>query len=394
MKHVFIVAGDTSGDLHAAHLVKELSHQYDIRFSGIGGQAMQDAGVHLLHDLARTSVTGFTAVIRESRDIFKAYRVGKAFIQQNPIDLLILVDYPGFNLRFAKLAKKKGLKILYYISPQIWAWKANRIHTIRQTVDAMAVILPFEKKLYEKANVKSYFVGHPLGELKPTPEKIPLYQKQFHLPNNKLIALLPGSRKNEIRSFLPIMLRAAEKLKDSHSDISFVLIIAPSLKDELIKPFLENCSLKITCVRGHMREVVNCCHSAIVSSGTASLEVALLNIPMVIIYKATCLTYVIASQVIKTRYLGLANLLLNKMLIPELLQQDLNENTIYDVMNRYLTDETHYQKSRQELKLISKMLENNTADCRLSTLVLNMLMFSTITTKETAISCENSQIEA
>lgn len=394
MKHVFIIAGDTSGDIHAAHLVTHLSQQYDIQFSGIGGQAMQTAGVHMLHDLAKSSVTGFTAVIRESRDIFKAYRIAKAFIRNNNIDLLILVDYPGFNLRFAKLAHKRGLKILYYVSPQIWAWKANRLKTIQRTVDTMAVILPFEKKIYDKASVEAYFVGHPLGALKPTPDKISYYQKQHTLPAGRLIGLLPGSRKNEIRSFLPIMLKAATKLTTTHPDIAFVIVIAPNISNELINTYLKGSKLNITCIRGHMREVVNCCHSVVVSSGTASLEVALLNVPMVIIYKTTVLTYIIASQVIKTRYLGLANILLNKMLIPELLQQDLNADTVYEMMNLYLTDEAHYQKSRQELKLISKMLENNTADCTLGTLVLNMLMFSTKTTKEAAISCENSQIEA
>jgi lipid-A-disaccharide synthase len=183
------------------------------------------------------------------------------------------------------------------------------------------------------------------------------------------------------------MLKAATELKAAHPNLSFVIPIAPTIKKELIDSYLDKTALEVTCVNGQMREVINCCHSAIVASGTACLEVALLQTPMAIIYKASPLTYAVAMKVIKMRYFGLCNLLAGKMVVPELLQTDLTPETIFEVMNRFLCDKTHYQKTKQELKLISKMLENNTADCTLGTLVLNMLTFSTKTTKEAAIRC-------
>ncbi len=239
-KHIVIVAGEESGDIHAANLVKKLlANHTDFKFTGIGGHHMQEAGVHLLMDLAQFGVTGVIEVFRHFKVIKKAFRTIQLHLKTHPPDLLILVDYPGFNLRLAKFAKQKlGIRILYYISPQIWAWKAKRINTIRENVDRMAVILPFEKQIYQKAGVPVSFVGNPLLESVQACEDQQKGRSDFHLPTNKrLIALLPGSRVHEIEKHMPILIKTAQILSEQENNFHFVIPIASSLDPELIKSY-------------------------------------------------------------------------------------------------------------------------------------------------------------
>ena len=398
-KRIFIIAGEASGDEHAAKLISELktTTAKPIEFAGIGGRQMANAGANILYNLAKFGVTGFTEVIKQFSHIRKAYKLAQNYIQQNKIDLLILVDYPGFNLRFAKFAKKHNLKILYYISPQIWAWKAKRIHTIKKYVDVMAVILPFEKELYDKENIPAYFVGNPLTQttkLEQTPTQL---KKHYNLLGpKKIIGILPGSRNNEIKQLLPTMLEACNKLNKAHPELlRFVLPVASSLDKNLLQEHLNNYNFDLTIITEDNCgvKVMACCDSLMVASGTASLQAALLHKPMVIIYRASTFTYFIARLVIQCAYLGLANLLANKMIVPELLQHNLTSENLFFEMNRFVIEKPYTHNLVQDLKKINKMLDNKSVDCRLAQLVFDMINSKQISMKDTSKSNENSQFE-
>ncbi|CEG56721.1 lipid-A-disaccharide synthase [Legionella fallonii] len=371
-KKIVIIAGEESGDIHAAALIKQLKTRFhDIEISGIGGKHMQDAGATLVYNLARYGVTGLTEVVRFLRILRKAFLAIKNHLKTEKPDLLILVDYPGFNLRLAKYAKRKlGIKIIYYISPQIWAWKGNRIHLIKECVDKMAVILPFEKKIYEKAGVPVSFVGHPLVEKIPSTVNLLTAREKLHLPSQKMIiALLPGSRNNEIEKHMPILQETAVLLNKQLPDIHFVLPIAGTINDQKIKAYFSNENLSITYSQGNAIDCMTAADFVIVASGTASLECALLEKPMCIIYKSSTLTYIVAMWLIRVRFLGLCNLLANKMIVPEFLQYDCNAIELSQFILNFHHDSSQPQKMISQLTSIKESLSTNEADCTLFDLI-------------------------
>jgi len=297
-KHIVLVAGEESGDQHAAALVKQLK-QIDSSwvFTGIGGKHLEAEGIELISDLARFGVTGITEVLRHFKTIKKAFRAICKHLEKTKPDLLILVDYPGFNLRLAKFAKQKlGIRILYYVSPQLWAWKPGRIHTIKASVDHMAVIFPFEKKIYEDAAVPVSFVGHPLiKSLEACRAQAPTRQT-LGLPENKqLLAILPGSRTHEIERHLPVLSRVAETLHAQFPDLHVVIPIAKTLKPEMIHKHWHATTVPCSLIEGRAAHVITCSDVVVVASGTASLECALLEKPMCIIYKTGLIAYLAAS---------------------------------------------------------------------------------------------------
>ncbi|KTC93344.1 lipid-A-disaccharide synthase [Legionella cincinnatiensis] len=376
-KRIVIIAGEESGDVHASVLIRQLKDAYpNVEISGIGGQHMQEAGAELISDLARFGVTGLTAVIRHLKVIRKAFVAVKKHLNQQKPDLLILVDYPGFNLRLAKYAKRKlGIKILYYISPQIWAWKAKRIHLIKQCIDQMAVILPFEKLLYEKAKVPVNFVGHPLVEkVSSTASDTQTQREILKLPSDRqIIALLPGSRNNEIEHHMPILRDTALLLQKRYPNLYFVIPIANTINSEKIKHYFLGTNLSISFVEG---QALNCMAAAdfvIVSSGTASLECALLEKPMCIIYKSSLLNYVLAMKFIKVKFLGLCNLLANRMIVPEFLQYDCNAYELTRYIDRFYNDPEQPHKMLTQLTKVKQSLSSEKSDRSLFDLVANEL---------------------
>lgn len=376
-KHIVIIAGEESGDVHASVLIKQLrATNPNLKVSGIGGKHMQEAGAELISDLARFGVTGFTEVIRHLQVIRKAFQAIKRHLQTNKPDLLILVDYPGFNLRLAHYAKKKlGIKILYYISPQIWAWKAKRIHLIKECIDHMAVILPFEKAIYEKAKVPVSFVGHPLVEKIAAVADKDSQRQLLNLPKNaKILALLPGSRDHEIERHMPILLETAKRLYQQDSTLQFLIPIAGTILPEKIKAYFSQDNLPVHFIKG---QALNCMAAAdfvIVASGTASLECALLEKPMCIIYKSSFLTYFLAMKLIKVKFLGLCNLLSNRMIVPEFLQYDCNANELTKYIERFYNDEEQPQKMLTQLTRLRSNLSSEKSDCPLSELIENELL--------------------
>lgn len=365
-KHIVIIAGEESGDHHAADLVKDLyASNLDLTFSGMGGKHMQDAGVNIITNLARFGVTGITAVIRHAFIIKKTFKAIKNHLRETNPDLVILVDCPGFNIPIAKFAKQTlGLRIIYYISPQIWAWKANRIHTLRACVDHMAVIFPFEKEIYLNACVPVSFVGHPLVKRVKPSKDIDSIKDMFNLPKHKkLIALLPGSRRNEIEKHMPILVKTAEKQHTLHDNLHFVIPIARTINPNFIKHYFNKSKVEVSFVNDHAIDVAACCDSVVVASGTASLECALLKKPMCIIYKGSFLSYLVAAKVIKVKYLGLCNLLQNKMIVPELLQYDCNVDELSRTLTALMTDETLRQNMLTRLTKLNHTLSSDQADC-------------------------------
>ena len=372
-KRVVIIAGEESGDMHAAVLINQLKAKYpNIEISGIGGKHMQAAGAELISDLAQFGVTGVTEVIRHFNVVRKAFVAIKKHLEHQKPDLLLLVDYPGFNLRLAKYAKKTlGLKIIYYISPQIWAWKAKRIHLIKQCVDTMAVILPFEKAIYEKAGVPVRFVGHPLVEkIAVIKENLVPKNELLNLPvDNKIIALLPGSRTHEIERLMPILRDTASLLYAQDPKLHFVIPIAGTLNPLLIKSYFANTPLPVHFIEGKALDCMAASDFVIVASGTASLECALLEKPMCIIYKSSFITYVLAMKLIKVKYLGLCNLLSNKMIVPEFLQYDCTALELAHYIADFQNNLNQQQKMASELATLKRSLSLEKADCDIFELI-------------------------
>lgn len=371
-KHIVIVAGEESGDKHASSFIRRLKATHpDVRCTGIGGAHMQAAGVELLSDLAKYGVTGISEVFRHIRVIRAAFKKVKDHLSKTKPDLLILVDYPGFNLRLAKFAKQVlGIRVLYYISPQIWAWKAGRIKVIQQNVDHMAVILPFEKKLYQDANVPVSFVGHPLLEELPGKiDRSSFCETHGISANKKIIAMLPGSRTNEVLRHIPTLRDTAIKLCKDIPDLHFVIPVAQTLSYQQIDSYFTDKNIPYTLIKSQAKQVMSCCDVAVVASGTASLECSLINKPMCIFYKVSFLSYLAASAILRVKYIGLCNLLQNKMLVPELLQYDFNVSELSSVIERLLTDYEAVSHMKNQLTRLKQSLSSEHSDCRIENLI-------------------------
>ena len=374
-RRVMIVAGEASGDIYGADLVQK-AHLQDpgIHFFGIGGSRMREGGVATVVDTADMAVIGLVEVLKHFGVISSAFHTLKKLLQNDPPELLILIDYPGFNLRLAKVAKKAGVKVLYYISPKVWAWKAGRIKKIAATVNRMAVIFPFEVPLYEKAGVPVSFVGHPLLDL----VKVSISRKEaaasFGLdPSKKTVGLFPGSRKSEIERILPAILSAAELLQKRFPELQFVLPLASTLGEEDILPHLKRAGITPIITDQRIHDLIRTCDAIISVSGTVTLEIALVGTPMVIIYKLTPLTYHIARRLVKIEHMGLCNIVAGRSLVKELLQDQATPEAIAAEITRILLDETYREKMVADLESIREKLGGGGAAARTAFLALDLI---------------------
>lgn len=331
----YIIAGEASGDLHGANLMKELFKQdpnAEIRFWG--GDLMEQAGGTLVKHYRDLAFMGFAEVIQNLKTILNNISFCKKDITAFNPDVLIFIDYPGFNMRIAGWAKKLNYKTHYYISPQIWAWKENRIKAIKRDVDHMYIILPFEKDFYEnKHNFKVEFVGHPLIDAihnrKATNETV--FREEFNLDSRPVIALLPGSRKQEISKMLSGMLSVV----NDFPDYQFVIAGAPSQEFSFYQQFLGSSNVKFISNRTY--DLLSIAHAALVTSGTATLETALFKVPEVVCYKGNWISYQIAKRIITLKYISLVNLILDEEIVKELIQEDFNTKNIRDELQKILT---------------------------------------------------------
>lgn len=329
-KRVFILCGEASGDLHAANLVREWKEMdQDTVFQAWGGDRLIAENVPVLKHVKELSFMGFIEVLKHLFTILRNFKECKRSLMEFKPDAIILVDFPGFNLRMARWAKEQGITVIYYISPQLWAWKQGRIKQVKRYVDFMYCILPFEKAFYARFNYKVSYFGHPLLD-----EIHRFKQQGFSLAssNHPTVALLPGSRLQEVRRKLPIMLAAVKNLEG----YQVVIACSNQLPLEIFKEFdVGNAQL----VFGKTYEVLQSSQFALVTSGTATLETALFRVPQVVCYKSNTLSYWIARQVVKIRYISLVNLILNEPLVEELIQHRCNERTIRAELNRLIQDD-------------------------------------------------------
>jgi len=348
----YIISGEASGDLHGSNLIKELKKkdtQADMRCWG--GDKMEAAGATLVKHYKELAFMGFLEVIKNLRTILKNIRFCKEDILQYQPTTLILIDYPGFNLRIAKWAKEQDIKVIYYISPQVWAWKENRVKLIKVCVDKMLVILPFEKEFYKKWNYEVEYVGHPLVEVIDD-----FLNSEQRATNNKqqttnIIALLPGSRQQEILKKLPIMLEVAKHFPA----YQFVVAKAPGLDDSFYATLLAPYT-NVSSVVNKTYELLVRSKAALVTSGTATLETALFGVPEVICYKGSAFSYQIAKRLIKIKFIGLVNLIMDKEVVKELIQDELTIENLKRELDLLLTNETKQQQLKKDYAALKSLL--------------------------------------
>jgi lipid-A-disaccharide synthase len=359
-KRILIVSGEASGDQHGASLVRAVhSLAPDIQFIGMGGNHMRKAGVDIRVDAGPLAVVGAIEVLRHIFPIYRAWKTLRSIIREEPPDVLVLIDYPTFNLHLAKIAKRAGIKVLYYISPQIWAWHRSRIHTIRARVDKMLVVFPFEEALYRAHGVPVAYVGHPLaGKVRADKDPALMRQEWGIEPQARVIGLLPGSRQGEIRRLLPVMLETAKRLHISYPDLHFVLPLADTLSIGDIAPYLQSLEkvLPIHIIPQQFYNTLQLCTAAIVTSGTATLETALLEVPMVIVYKTAASTYHIAKRILNIPHIGLCNIVAGKAIVRELIQQAAHPKAMAAEIAHILEDMPYRETMQTNLRAVKNKL--------------------------------------
>lgn len=351
-KKLYVIAGEASGDLHGSNLMKALlAEDSELQFRFWGGDkmtAVQDSGVKHISELA---FMGFIEVVMNLRTITANLKFCKQDILAFQPDALVLIDYPGFNLRIAEWAKEHDIKVYYYISPQVWAWKQNRVHKIKKVVDKMFVILPFEKPFYEKFDYEVEYVGHPLLDeisqynFEATREE---FRKRNGLSDKPIIAIVPGSRKQEVTTKLPIMIEATKGL----GDCQLVIAGAPSLPEE----FYQSLQKDVQVVYGETYELMFNAKAAIVTSGTATLETALFKVPEVVCYKGSQISYMIARRLIKVKFISLVNLIMDREVVKELIQNECRPDTIRAELERLLQDEAYIAQLKSDYDLLEQKL--------------------------------------
>lgn len=368
-----IIAGETSGDLHGAKLVKALKQRNKgLFFFGIGGQALKETGAEILVDAREISVVGITEVFSKIPNILRSIRMVKRTFRVMRPDLLILIDFPDFNLHVAATAKKLGIPILYYISPQIWAWRPGRVKKIDKLVDHMAVILPFEEDFYRKQNIPVTFVGHPLLENSfSTKEGI---EKKW-MESNSVIGLLPGSRHGEIERHLPVMIDAARLLLKKIESIRFIISLSPDVEEKRVKEIVRNHrgEIDFEIAAGNMRRVFERSKVVIAASGTVTLESAISGTPMVIIYKVSPVSFWLGKTMIRVKNIGLVNLIAGKEIVPELIQEKASAKRIADTVFRMLSDPPGLKQLSHELLAIREKLGGPGASERVADIAFRMM---------------------
>ncbi|MCP4981690.1 MAG: lipid-A-disaccharide synthase [Gammaproteobacteria bacterium] len=373
--HVTILAGEASGDAHAAEFVEQLKLECpDLKLSGMGGQAMKQAGVDVIFDSSIIAVVGLVEVLRHWADIKKAMDIVKRHLDETRPDLLILVDYPEFNLKMARYARSLGIKVLFYISPQVWAWRPKRIHKIGSLIDHMAVIFKFEKQYYEKANIPVSFVGHPLvDKVKVDIDPVNARAQLEIRSTAKVVGLFPGSRHSEISRLLPLMLVTAQRMQQRDPKVQFLLPVASTLDYAKITRLADESGLNVKVTRDDIYDVIACCDAIATCSGTVTLEIALLNVPMCILYKMSWLSYQVMSRLITIPNIGLANIVAGKAVVREFLQRDVNAENVSRELFELLENQSYREQVKTDLGRVRDNLGAGDGARNMAQLVLSLL---------------------
>ncbi|WP_367026036.1 lipid-A-disaccharide synthase [Methylococcus sp. ANG] len=372
---VMLVAGEASGDQHAAAMFRELRALIpQVRGIGMGGSAMREAGIDIRVDSTGLGVIGLAEIARHYGEISRALEAMKALARTERPDLLICVDYKEFNFRLARAAKAAGIEVLFYVSPQVWAWRPGRVKDYGRAIDHMAVIFPFEVPFYERHGIPVTYVGHPLaGKIAPVADAGRMRRELGLDESGPLVGLLPGSRGNEIRRLLPMMLRAAMRIAGERPDARFVLIQAPSVADELLAAELEAAPVPVEVVKERRHDALGCCDAVITTSGTATLEVALLGVPMAIVYKLAPLSYWLGRLLVTIPFIGLPNILAGRKIVQEFIQHEADAEAVGGEILRILNDPAYALRVRDDLAEVRTTLGEGGGSRRLAELTAELL---------------------
>ena len=380
-KKIMIVTGEASGDLHGANLVRALRAQCtEISFCGMGGTELASLGVEILCDADKVSVVGITEVFSHLKDIFTALSILKRRMISDPPDLLIIIDLPDFNLILAKKAKKLGIPVFYYIAPQVWAWRSGRVRTIKRRVDKLGVILPFEENYFKQKGVDTEYVGHPLLDtVKTTLTRDDFLQKYDIGADQRCIGLLPGSRKKEIITLLPYFLGAAELLQKNEKKLNSLVFLIPQAstitRKDLDDAGLADCQeqLNIKVITDDRYNMMSVCDGAVAASGTVTLELAILKIPMVVVYKLTNITYFLGRLLVKLDHFSLVNLIAGKTAVPELLQHEVTAANIAQKLATLIGETEEREQTLSDLQEVRIRLGERGASEKAATVAQELL---------------------
>lgn len=377
-KHVVLVAGEASGDMHAANLVRELKKlQPGLHYSGMGGDNLRREGVSVLIDMKPLAVVGLVEVLAKYRLIKAALEQLKQHLDAYRPDLLILIDYQEFNQKLAAYAKSIGVPVLFYIGPQVWAWRPKRVFKMAKIVDRMAVIFPFEVPLYEKASVDVTFTGHPLVDEVHRDKNIRQARAALQMADATTVGLFPGSRTGEIRKLMHVFIGAAKRLRTRFPDVQFVLPQAGTIHDEDIAPCrAELDALNVRIIKGRSHDVIQACDAIITASGTATLEIGLMEVPMAIVYRVSPITFHLLKPFVSVRHIGLVNIVAGREVVREFLQRDATAKKIADEIAHILTDNDYNAEMRRQLSGIREKLGGGDGSKNVARLAAEMLAVS------------------
>lgn len=363
----YIISGEASGDLHGSALIREIKNlDPHASFRCWGGDLMSAEGAHVIKHYKDLAFMGFTEVLLNIRTILNNIKFCQKDVVSAKPDVLILIDYPGFNLRIAEYAKKKGIKVFYYITPQVWAWKESRVKKLKKFVDKLFVILPFEQAFFKRFGVDVDFVGHPLLDQIEGKFVNNEFKKKCKLDERPVIALLPGSRKQEISIMLPLMLTVVPHFPS----YQFVVAGAPSIPEGFYNEFVT--SSNVTVIHGNTYEILKRASAALVTSGTATLETALFEVPEVVCYRGGNISYQIAKRLIKVKYISLVNLIMDREVVKELIQKDLTTENLKQELYRLLQPEAA-KKTKEDYKTLKEKLGGKGASERTAKLMIRYL---------------------
>jgi lipid-A-disaccharide synthase len=372
-KHLFVSCGEPSGDFYGAELVRHLrEREPELRSFGLGGDRLLEQGTELIAHTRDLAVVGIVEVLKHLRRLHRVHARTVAELERQPPDVAVLVDYPDINLRFARKLKALGVPVVYYVSPQIWAWKKGRIRTIRDTVTRMLVIFPFEEAIYERAGVSVTFVGHPLVDaVRPAPDRGAFLREHGLDPERPVLALLPGSRPAEIAHNLPPLVGAVSLLHARRPDLQFLLARAPGVPDALIHGALAGRPVRVALGRSHA--VLGSAAVALVASGTATVETALLGTPMVVVYRLSPITYALGRPFVSVPHYAMPNLVAGRRIVPEIIQQDFTPERVTAEAMSLLEDKGRAETMRLDLAEVRLKLGAPGASARAAVAVANIL---------------------
>jgi lipid-A-disaccharide synthase len=371
MPRILIITGEASGDLHGAHLAKAIAaRDPSVQLVGIGGRGMRAAGVTMIPGIPQLDVVGLIG-LSAVRFLIRRVLAIRRLLKAEAWDLVVLIDNPGLNFHFARVAKAAGLRVVYYIAPQLWAWRPRRMKWIQRNVDHVVVILPFEAELYRRAGVRCTFVGHPLlDSVAPHYDRSALRAKYDLDASATVVGLLPGSRVAEVTMLLPVLLETASRLAGSDPKTQFVLAQASTIDDNLLQRLLRSSPVPVHVAKDQASEVMAASDLLLVASGTATLQAAVVGTPMILLYKTTLPTYWLARMWIRVKWIGLVNLVAGRSIVPELIQNEATVDRLFQEARRLLTDVCAYNDMREGLRQVRASLGEPGASGRAADVVL------------------------